>query len=73
MIPLVGGPVEALTIAAVAVAALATWLSRNRRYPGPRLVADEADIDRSTLEAAERDARAAPPLPPDRPRPPERL
>ncbi|MGH7630700.1 MAG: hypothetical protein ACREOF_15210 [Gemmatimonadales bacterium] len=73
MIPLIGGPVEALAIAGVAIAALVAWLRRARGNRGPRLVDDGAGIDRDALEAAEREVREAPPLPPAQPRPPERL
>lgn len=73
MIPLVGGPLEALAIAGFAVAGLVVWLRRGRGYRGPRLVGDEPDVDHAALEAAEREVREAPPLPPAEPRPPERL
>jgi hypothetical protein len=72
VIPLVGGPIEGLAIAAFAVAGLVAWL-RRRRYRGPRLVDEQSGIDHSALAAAEREARVAPPLPPAQPRPPERL
>ena len=72
MIPLVGGPLEALAIAGFAVAGLVAWL-RRRRYRGPRLLDDRSGINHSALAAAEREAREAPPLPPAQPRPPERL
>ncbi len=73
MIPLVGGTVEALAIAGFAVAGLVVWLRRGRGYRGPRLVDEGSGVDHSTLAAAEREARDAPPLPPAQPRPPERL
>lgn len=60
MIPLVGGPLEAIAIAALAMAGLVAWLRRPRRYRGPRLVDESGGIDRSTLTAAEREARDAP-------------
>jgi hypothetical protein len=55
--PLVSVPVGSLTIAALALAALVTWLVRDRRHPGPRLVGREPRIDRGTLDAAEREVR----------------
>ena len=61
MIPFVGGPLEALAIAAFAMAGLVVWIRRRRRYPGPRLVSDDRGIDHSALAAAEREAREAPP------------
>ncbi len=60
MIPLVGGPIEALTVAGLAVAGLVAWLRRRRSYRGPRLLDGGPAIDHSTLAAAEREARAAP-------------
>jgi hypothetical protein len=85
-VPLIGGPVPAIFLAAVLVVGLVLWLFRERRYPGPRLHG-ENDIDREELEAAEREVReletGAQPddeLPGDdwgpgtgRPRPPTRL
>lgn len=83
--PLVGGPIEVLLIAAALVLALVGWLRRGRPYPGPRLHGDEG-IDREELEEAERDVRELDPEPPGddrpgddwgpgaaRPRPPVRL
>jgi hypothetical protein len=55
--PFVGGPVGVLLVAAASVAALVTWLLRDRRYPGPRLHGDDKEIDREELEAAEREVR----------------
>ncbi|HEU5169454.1 MAG TPA: hypothetical protein VFU46_02890 [Gemmatimonadales bacterium] len=55
-----GGPVEVLLIAAIAITGLVGWLVRDRRYPGPRLLDEEPRIDRNTLDAAEREARDAP-------------
>lgn len=49
-----------LTIAALAVAALLSWLMRDRRARGPRLVTDEPPIDQARLEAAEREVRRLP-------------
>lgn len=83
--PMIGGPVQTLLVAVVAIIALVLWLRRGRRYPGPRLADDE--IDREELEAAEREVRDLDPKarPEDgflgddwgpgasRPRPPERL
>jgi hypothetical protein len=84
-VPLVGGPVEVLLLAAVLLLALAHWLRRRRRFPGPRLHG-EAGIDREALEQAEREVRELDPELPDgdrpeddwgpgaaRPRPPVRL
>ncbi len=54
--PLVSGPVGTLLVAATVVAAVAVWLMRRPRHPGPRLVGDDG-IDRQELEAAEREVR----------------
>jgi hypothetical protein len=54
--PLVSGPVGTLLVAATVVAAVAVWLVRRPRHPGPRLVGDDG-IDREELEAAEREVR----------------
>jgi hypothetical protein len=84
--PLIGGPVPAIFLAAVLIVGLVLWLLRERRYPGPRLHGED-DIDREELEAAEREVREleAGALPEDerpgddwgpgtgRPRPPTRL
>lgn len=84
--PLIGGPVPAILLAAVLIVGLVLWLLRERRYPGPRLHGED-DIDREELEAAEREVREleAGALPEDerpgddwgpgtgRPRPPTRL
>ena len=75
-----------LLVALAAIVALALWLGRDRRYPGPRLIDDDG-IDREELEAAEREVRDldSTARPDDgfvgddwgpgasRPRPPERL
>jgi len=53
---LVSGPVGTLLVAATVVAAVALWLVRRPRHPGPRLVGDDG-IDREELEAAEREVR----------------
>jgi len=55
-VPLVSGPVGTLLVAATVVAAVALWLVRRPRHPGPRLVGDDG-IDREELEAAEREVR----------------
>jgi hypothetical protein len=60
VIPLVGGPLEAMTIAALAIAGLIAWLRRPRGYRGPRLHDDRGGIDPGTLSAAEREVRDAP-------------
>jgi hypothetical protein len=84
--PLIGGPVSIIFLAAVLMVGLVLWLTRERRYPGPRLHGED-DIDREELEAAEREVREleAGALPDDerpaddwgpgtgRPRPPTRL
>ena len=54
--PLVSGPVGTLLVAATVVAAVALWLVRRPRHPGPRMVGDDG-IDREELEAAEREVR----------------
>ena len=54
--PLIGGPVSAIFIAAVLLVGVVLWLVRERRYPGPRLHGKD-DIDREELEAAEREVR----------------
>ncbi len=54
--PVIGGPMPAVLLAAVLIVALAIWLRRDRRYPGPRLHGVEA-IDREELEEAEREVR----------------
>jgi hypothetical protein len=48
--------VGTLLVAATVVAAVAVWLVRRPRHPGPRLVGDDG-IDREELEAAEREVR----------------
>jgi hypothetical protein len=54
--PLIGGPVSAVFIAAVLLVGVVLWLARERRYPGPRLHGGDG-IDREELEAAEREVR----------------
>jgi hypothetical protein len=54
--PLIGGPVSAIFLAAVLLVGLVLWLARERRYPGPRLYGEDG-IDREELEAAEREVR----------------
>lgn len=54
---IISAPISILLISAVLVAAVAVWLVRRKRYPGPRLVANGDDIDREELRAAEREVR----------------
>jgi len=54
---LVSPPLGSLAIAALAVVGLVTWLVRDRRHPGPRLVGSPAAIDRAALHAAEEEVR----------------
>jgi hypothetical protein len=54
--PIISGTVEILLVTAVLVTAVAAWLVRRRRYPGPRLHGGDG-IDRDELEAAEREVR----------------
>ncbi len=54
--PLIGGPVSAIFLAAVLLIGLVLWLVRERRYPGPRLHGEDG-IDHEELEAAEREVR----------------
>ena len=54
--PLIGGPIPAIFLAAVLIVGLVLWLVRERRYPGPRLHGEDG-IDREELEAAEREVR----------------
>lgn len=83
--PFFGGPVPVVLLAGILVVALALWLLRHRRYPGPRLHGADA-IDREELEEAEREVRELDAGMPDeerpgddwgpgtgRPRPPTRL
>ena len=84
--PLIGGPVPAIFLAAVLLVGLMLWFFRDRRYPGPRLHGEDG-IDHEELEAAEREVREleSGALPDDerpgddwgpgtgRPRPPTRL
>jgi len=56
-VPILNEPVGVLLVAAAVLTALVVWLFRDRRYRGPRLVADDDGIDREALEAAEREAR----------------
>ncbi len=83
--PFISGPVGVLLVAAVLLLAVAAWLRRDQRYPGPRLHGDDG-IDRDELEEAEREVRELDPPPPGddrpgddwgpgaaRPRPPVRL
>jgi hypothetical protein len=80
---LISGPLGTILVAGLAAAGLLSWLARDRRYPGPRLVGKEPPIDREALERAEAEVRALEPAPdqlmlreewrPGVPRPPERL
>ena len=55
--PVIGGAVEGVLVAAALVVAVAIWLVRRRRpYPGPRLHGGDG-IDRAELEAAEQEVR----------------
>jgi hypothetical protein len=54
--PLIGGPVSAIFLAAVLLVGVMLWLMRDRRYPGPRLYGEDG-IDHEELEAAEREVR----------------
>jgi hypothetical protein len=54
--PLIGGPVSAIFIAAVLLVGVVLWLVRERRYPGPRPYGEDG-IDHEELEAAEREVR----------------
>lgn len=68
---LVGGPVGVLLVAGVLVLAVAVWLLRDRRFPGPRLYGQDG-IDREELEEAEREVRDLErPIPPSEERPGE--
>ena len=58
---LVSAPVGSLAIAAFAVAALVSWLCRDRRHPGPRLVGRTPLIDWAALNAAESEVRSRKP------------
>jgi len=55
-VALVSGPVGTLLVATAVLAALAVWLVRRPRHPGPRLVGEDG-IDREELEAAEREVQ----------------
>ena len=56
-LPIIGGPVSVLLVAAALMVAVVVWLLRRKRHPGPRLAADHDDIDREELDAAEREVR----------------
>ena len=53
---IIGGPVSVVLLAIVLVIAVALWLLRDRRHPGPRLL-DADGIDRKELEEAESEVR----------------
>jgi hypothetical protein len=55
--PIVSGPVGTLAVAVMAVTGLLVWLLKRRRYPGPRLLDEEPDVDHRELEAAEEEVR----------------
>lgn len=54
--PVIGGPIPAIFLAAVLIVGLVLWLLRDRSYPGPRLHGGDG-IDHEELEAAEREVR----------------
>jgi hypothetical protein len=54
--PVIGGTVEVILVSATLLVAVALWLRRDRRHPGPRLHGSDG-IDREELEAAEREVR----------------
>ena len=53
---LVSGPVGTLLVVGASILALVIWFVRRPRHPGPRLVGHDG-IDRTALEAAEREVR----------------
>jgi hypothetical protein len=55
-VPFFAGPVPVVLLAAVLVLAVALWLLRDRRHPGPRLEGADG-IDREELEEAEREVQ----------------
>ncbi|MFL5494502.1 MAG: hypothetical protein ACJ8DC_08990 [Gemmatimonadales bacterium] len=55
--PIVSWPVGTVLVAGLVMAALIAWLTRRRTYPGPRRLAEDDEIDREALEAAEREVR----------------
>jgi hypothetical protein len=55
--PIVSGPVGTILVAGAVLASLIVWLTRGRRYPGPRRLPEDDQIDREALEAAEREVR----------------
>ncbi len=56
--PILNEPVGILLVAAAVLIALVVWFFRERRYRGPRLVAEDDGIDREVLEAAEKAVRS---------------
>jgi hypothetical protein len=56
-VPIVSGPVGTILVAGAVLASLVVWLTRRRRYPGPRRLPEDDYIDRDALEAAEREVR----------------
>ena len=54
--PFFAGPVSVVLLGVVLIVAVALWLLRDRRYPGPRLEGG-VPIDHEELEAAEREVR----------------
>ncbi|HEX3235303.1 MAG TPA: hypothetical protein VHR41_13985 [Gemmatimonadales bacterium] len=55
--PIVSGPVGTILVACAVLASVVVWLARRRRYPGPRRLPEDDQIDREALEAAEREVR----------------
>lgn len=58
--PIVSWPLGTLLVALLALVALLLWALRKRRYPGPRLLSRDSQIDREELERAEREVRGLP-------------
>jgi hypothetical protein len=56
--PILNEPVGVLLVAGAVLIAFVVWLFRDRRYRGPRLVADDDGVDRDKLEAAEKAVRS---------------
>ncbi len=55
--PIVSGPVGTILVAGAVLTSLIVWLTRGRRYPGPRRLPEDDRIDSEALEAAEREVR----------------